>query len=243
MHKRVIDFYERSAGAQYVVIGDGVAMLGNEQLAEPMLCNACEAIIEPAERCVSEIALQADDTFPALENILDASHLKPGSVPLPVKVPFLDTSALARFAASVVWRAAVSKKCSTSLGPYAETLRAYLLDSGARLPAGVHVVTFVHDGRGVNGRPDHALLSPSASRALGCHWHAFSGCGFRFVTSVGGCWPAFLPDLCVERSGVAVLGMADMLLEHVLPLHRAAIPKGKVARQLQDARPGVSNGR
>jgi|GEM_PF-6433006 len=173
-----------------------------------MLCRDCETRIGDCENYVSGIVLQEDGRFPALDAV------KPVSTPAGFEWQLGDTSAatttgaddtarnagfewqlgdasaldvqsIARFAASVIWRASRSETyCGVTLGDKYNAEFANFLLGKAAFPASSRLlVELVNPEK--PPRVDRIVVAPESTRDGGFHVHQFCMVGMWFRLIVG----------------------------------------------------------
>ena len=105
-----------------------------------MLCKDCEQILnKQGEKWVLANCRQEDDSFPLWDKLSSrvpdlASADTPTKVYLAERIPAINISALAHFAASIFWRGSIygwnrNGTVPINLGPFQESFRQYLLGS------------------------------------------------------------------------------------------------------------------
>jgi hypothetical protein len=135
-YRRARDSSNGRATENPIMILDGIAHQTSQQITEYLLCFACEQRLGRDEKYVAGLACQPDGKL-GLEGLLDpVTAVKPrGSRIVSHMQAFqttgLDCRALARFAASVFWRAHVARRTETSAlflwTPQAEALRRFVV--------------------------------------------------------------------------------------------------------------------
>lgn len=189
-YKRVIQ--TGSGDPNPIMIHDDVARRGGRQLAEPMLCGSCEQRISTWENYLAQIAVQSDDTFPALAQAQRV--LSMGTAEIAVfDVSSLDVAIIERFAVSVIWRASASETLfeNVYLGDrYHAELGAFLLDDSATLPSYARLMVELLDAQRSTPRLDRVVLPPHSGNRQGYFVHRFSLFGIVFNLIVGRLRPA-----------------------------------------------------
>lgn len=201
------------------------------QGSEYLLCRSCEDRLEPAERYLSEISVQEDGTFPAFDLITPLPGFGPEAPVADARA--LDCSSIAYFAASVAWRASVSRHYpEVSLGSYEDTFADYLLGRGPFPSSTILVVELVRPPAGQATRPDFFALAPYESRHANGHVHEFTIVGVRFRLFVGR-WrervPALEPFSLAEHKRILLTDgqkVSDLIREAV----QESTPKGKARK-------------
>ncbi len=126
-----------------IVLQGGIAAQKSKQYHEHLLCRACEALIEPAERKVATYVYQPGGGAPfndLVGNVVTATEsgfrfATPGKLSLPD---------LVHFATSVIWRASVSsivKNCTLPV-EQSDQFRRYLLGQESFPDCAACIVTF-----------------------------------------------------------------------------------------------------
>jgi hypothetical protein len=219
--------YATPTSRQPVAVRNGLAMYSGTQYKEYMLCEPCEARFAGWEDYVARICLQEDDRFPALEAVVPIG-------PRSGDASALDCAVIARFAASVIWRASASAQFpEVRLGPYASEIVEYLKDDTARLPERSRLLVELFHMKGyppeIRSVTDHAVVAPGSWRWRGHRDHRFAWFGMWFSLSVGGELPPYLNSMCIERSSRVVLGDGTRHLEAMRELLEKTRPRGKLA--------------
>ena len=193
-YRRARDTTNSIGAPDPIRVSNGVAVQTSEQMKEYLLCEACEQRLCKDENCVSKLAYQ-DDGTPGILRVL-----KPGSVVQAGKringlatraapISHLDCGAIARFAASVFWRAHVAQKNrSESLrlwNPQAEALRKFVLGESA-LPNRMCLTLFVAvDGEDFKTVHSSTLATPASAKRGDDSAHQFIISGLVFNLTTG----------------------------------------------------------
>lgn len=213
-----------------VTVDGDVAVFGGEQAAEYMLCGQCEQRLGRWETYVSGVALQSDDAFPALAAAKSRPTITVGDWQV-ADLSSLDTEAISRFAASVVWRASASQLFSgVSLGAHADSFAAYVLTDGAMLPSSARLLINLLDPPAAP-RIDRVVVAPASSREGGYHVHHFAMFGMWFRLMVGNAIPRSFDEICLARSRRGVITSGAELTRLVATRAHAVTPKGKLAKR------------
>lgn len=200
-----------AGGANPVMVRDDEARLGGEQYAEYLLCRRCEARVGLWDRHVAELALQPNGKFPAVERAPLIGELSGRELQV-VDLSALNVGKIALFAASVIWRASISRTFArVRLGPYEDPIRNYLLDDGSSFPAFARL--FVHIIRPDERTPvDRIVAMPYAGRQDRYHTHRFALFGFLFSLFVGGELPAVFDEACVVKTRRGLIDDGSLLI-------------------------------
>jgi hypothetical protein len=240
-YRRARDTRKVSGSAHPVRIEDGVAIQTSAQISEHMLCNDCEQRLGRDEDYVSKLAYQEDETLGLAKEISSNSivgtGLRMAGVELRgVDISHLDCGALARFAASVFWRAHVARTHSFSQlriwKAQAEALRRFLMQE-APLPHRTCVTMHVPAGDegSLTSIASGMLFTPATGKKGDDSLHQFMVPGLLFNLTTGS---LSRPELCLAcgRSPHATLQhwKSIRILMNAAGMMRDAVPKGRVAR-------------
>jgi hypothetical protein len=228
-YRRVI---QTAAGGKLVNVQGDTAIFGGDQYAEYMLGTGCEQRIGRWETYVSGIALQTDDTFPALTAAKPIPGASNGEWTV-ADASALDVGTIARFASSVVWRASVSKTFGTvSLGEtYEEVFRKYLHDDNVPFPDSARLLVELYDPA-KGPRIDRVVVAPESMKdPHGYHVHQFCIFGMWYRLLVGRLTPSNIDTFCVVKTGRVLLSDGSRLLQSVAKSALAKTPKGSLAKQ------------
>jgi hypothetical protein len=201
--------------ARPVYIHQDAAILTDKQITEYMLCKPCEDRFGVWEKYASKMLVQEDGSFPWVQ----------GTKPMFVttgadQVGWLDSSALeteklAAFAASVVWRASISKDACphVCLGPFEEPFRRHLVGE-APFPTRAHLTVFLH-APSSNGLPpaDRMMTLPKTVKEVGYRRHWFLLCGASFHLHVGSLPPGYAKRLCFVATKHVAIMPSDQIVE------------------------------
>ncbi|WP_437671560.1 hypothetical protein [Sorangium sp. So ce131] len=202
-------------------------MLDERQISEHLLCSDCEQKLGVWDAYAAKVS-RKDTGFIALESAMEIPGLVHGET-VGASISKLDVDALAKFGASVFWRASVcSKLPHTHLGKYEDEFRNYLYDQGT-FPENARLI--LHLLRGTpDGPTDQTLGLVGSTRANGYHMHSFFVFGLWYTLFVGQRSPPSCDKLCLVRTGRVMVGRSnDMLLGIGVPLVTAP-RKGKLAK-------------
>jgi len=211
-----------------VRIRDGIAVITGEQITEHMLCDACERRFGRWEDYVAGISLHPDDSFPALEavKIIGTAGACAWAV---ADASELECDKIARFSASVIWRASVSLAFPhVSLGPYADDIATYLRTDGAPMPdcARLIVELFYLKGR---PRADQGVVGPAVSKEPGFHAHRVYLFGMGLNLCVGGMLPANLAEHCIARHRRVAISDGEHHVQAAFARFAGSAPRGQFA--------------
>ncbi len=214
-----------------VQIADGTAMISGTQISEHLLCPDCEQKVGRWETHVASLALQPDDSFPALDSVLllpdgdlDGFRVADGT-PLP------EPEKIVLFATSVVWRASVSTRFpKVSLGSrYEQDFREYL-QGKATMPSNVRLLVQLIDPK-AGPRSDRLVVHPESKRDGGHHVHQFAVFGMHFYVAVGGQLPTICDQFCFAKTKRVLVSDGRMLLGPAAKSATSAQHKGKLAKR------------
>lgn len=179
-----------------VVVSEEVTVASSDQVTDYFLCNRCEQRFNTGgEKWVAENCWQADGSFPIRE-ILQA--VKPAHVQRDglqfheaAGIDGIDVAQIVYFAASVFWRAAAhqfgpilgTQPQQLVLGPYEDTLRAFLLGNGT-LPKNVALIVTISSETD-EGANELALFPFLRNKKSGATEYAFVIPGIGFQLFVG----------------------------------------------------------
>jgi hypothetical protein len=169
-----------------------------EQPAEHLLCGACDELLGADDVYLAELAYR-DEATAILEDLSVVEAASEGLTSLCTLSPSIDRKRICRFAASILWRAHVSRRVpQCDVGDrYAADLRAYLRRQ-ASFPDHLYLVLVVHLPA-PGGRNTMATLaqSPRSSRERGYYAHTFMNRGFQFLFTAGKDSPETQRALCL----------------------------------------------
>jgi hypothetical protein len=203
----------------------------HRQPREHLLCDDCEERVGICDNYASQVLAQPDGTFPWLAvcrpfarredlEVLDSSGI--------------DTDKLCRFAASVIWRASVSRTevPKLSLGPYEALFRQYLRGETAFPHAAVLAVQLQRPPATDLPPADRIATLPVQKRHNGYSCHNFALCGAAFYLFVGGRIPEALKPHCLARTQRVYAVPSDRLIRELGEMIVTSPAKGAVARRL-----------
>jgi hypothetical protein len=218
-----------------LVFEDGSVLATSKQIAEHLLCPSCEDRFAVFDEYVSNLAYQSNGSSPVPE-LVPYLRVTRDQV---VEAANLDAVKLLHFGLSVIWRAHICRTLNkVTLGPHAEGIRAYLLET-APLPERVHVVAtwYQDEGQALLRRHlmDRVVVQPQMNRASSNHLHWFIVCGLKFEVTVGShAATRSVSELCLHCRQPPRIWVQDPyesgMLEVLRSQARRAIPRGKYAR-------------
>lgn len=202
-YKRLRDYSPSAGNPNPIVITDGRAAQVSNQITEYLLCRNCEQRFGQVESYISEIAYSNDGT-PIPLQILGIKHDTSSRF---VTLTALDIDKIKYFAASVIWRAHVSKR-KLSLGDkYGEDLRSYLHGSGS-FPNNFRISIVILDQPIDSRHPRHNVVAfPTTKIEFGYHRHAFYLCGLYFEVCVGRVMPSVRDEICLNYGKNKLAGL------------------------------------
>jgi hypothetical protein len=186
----------RGSEPQPVLVENGTRRYSGDQDYEHLLCDECEQRFGKWDNHASRLAVQPDGASPALGAIRLLGH------PQPTVENEADGTALgfdtALFAASVIWRAAVSSRGEVRLGPYRDEFRAFLNGDMPYLEHARLMIQVIDP----KGGPLAAEIigHPCTHSASGCREHQFTVPGLLFVFRVGSRVPLRYDRFCFMRT-------------------------------------------
>jgi hypothetical protein len=164
-------------------ITGGVAVQTSQQIREYLLCRSCEGVISKDEDHVSRLAYQTDGTL-GLRKLVETRVFADEELRY-VSAAELVPHAIARFSASVFWRAHVSTQVEFKglrlWKSQAEALRRYTRRE-ADLPWGMSLTAGALVGEG-DGPADHhsfTIIPPGTVRKGDDSFHQFAVAGLLF---------------------------------------------------------------
>lgn len=169
--------------------------------AEHLLCGACDERIAADDVYVADLAYHGDATA-ILNDLTLVEAASEGVTSLCTLGPSVDRARICRFAASILWRAHLSRRVAQcDVGErYAADLRMYLRGEAA-FPAQLYLVFLVHLPAPNGQNPLAALVqAPRSSRQRGYYSHTFMNRGFQFVFTAGRDSPEAQRTLCLHHA-------------------------------------------
>jgi len=209
--------------------GESAAIM-SKQLREYMLCNQCEQVFSVWENYASSMAVQEDRTFPWLSGSPVLAAVGDDKY---VDSSNLDADALCRFAASVIWRASVSRRACPKLwlGKYEGAFKAYLRRE-RDFPGAANLVTYLLTAPRTFLPPaDRIVLTPTQIRHDGYSRYFFVLCGVAFYMFVGPRQPPLYRRRCFARRKHVFTMASDRLMDEVHGFIKASTPRGALARK------------
>ena len=228
--------YKRAHGKNSppVLVEDGKAFYSSDQATEYMLCDDCEDRFGRVERKVSQLVYPHVDArdAPLLDRIGQVQYESHGvRAALPGT---LDTSMLAYFGASVLWRASVSRRVENcQLGTrHNEAFRRYLLEQSEFPQNAVCVVSFVDVPLDDEGHIVTVCSTPVTERMDSFHGHRFTLFGLWYLFAIGNNLPRWCRSFCTVRSQqrFVMLATQSALVEWIGSYAASARPVGRLAR-------------
>ena len=187
----------------------------------PLLCQDCEQrFSKNGENWVLAHCLQEDGTFPLwsilASTLADEWPNNPTRVYYASRIPEIDISALAYFAASMFWRGSIypwnrDGSVPIKLGPFQEPLRQYLMGL-AEFPRSCSLMIAVREARGANS----LTHDPIGGRKGGSHLYTFPMPGLGFSMAVSNNLSAKQREICfVHGPGNPIVAttIVDKLIE------------------------------
>lgn len=225
----VNDVIAPSGPRQPVYVERGNAVLSSKQPTEPMLCRACEARFSRDEGYAKRIVAQSDGSFPFAAD-LDPSPDGDARIAIATRP---DVPSLARFAASLFWRAGESRTYSrTTLGRYGAAFRDYLLGIAPFPDRAVLVVSVLQPRRDIEFILRGSVSDFASTNMRGHHVHAIVLRGMTFHLYVGDV-PQLVTRHCFARTGRVLISDGKALFESLVRDFGGATPRGTLARRSQ----------
>jgi len=221
-----------------------VAIRTSTQVKEYMLCGSCEQLLGRDEDYVSKLALQDDDKTLGLALAVPEDSIRPegrhivgGAWIRTAPISHLDCAALARFSASVFWRAHVSTderlKTLHLWKHQAEALRCFVLGKRV-LPRQMCLAIMVPvEGAFTFTSPiSDSLLMPVTRKQGEDSAHEFMVPGLVFTLTTGASSKPGIPCLVCSASPYASFLSWQALgsLRSAAQAIRTAEPRGKLTR-------------
>lgn len=213
-----------------IKVNDKIAVQSSSQDTEYLLCESCEQRFSGWEKYVSEQARQIDGSFPASSSLRNVQQLADKErVYHLCDASALQIDVISRFAASVIWRASVSKKFDrVQLGErYSGEFRRFLLEDNLPFPSQARLVVEFIDLPTDGPQIDHVIAGPTSEIRGGHHTHMFIVSGIHFKLFVGRILLPQLEHLCFARTGRAQLSTGERVLGNIAKKALNATPKGK----------------
>jgi hypothetical protein len=216
-----------------VHIDSGNSYTSSRQSKEYLLCDECEQRLGKDEGYVRALAAQEDNRL----GLLDLVTPTPSQLPnyLVARLGSLELQAIARFGASVFWRASVSglRDCRglRLWKNQVEELRGYVL---ATRPWSVEMCLMLYGLVEDAGQPSnhgHTTVFPTSYRSGEHGWHQFAVCGLVFTLALGdkvgpmGAIGLTGRDPCIVLCSWKRIGFMVGATETI----RAATPRGRLA--------------
>ncbi len=194
-YRRAFDKDRTNGSPHPIMVRGGVAVQTSEQISEYMLCWPCEQQLGRDEDYVSRLAYREGGTLGFIDALPVGSirssyaedlrmHVRAASIAT------LDCQAIARFAASVFWRAHVARRPKVQAlrlwNPQAEALRRFIRGE-AMLPARmcINVIAIVDEDAMTSVHATTTTL-PSSGPKGDDSFHQFVAAGLLFNLGTGG---------------------------------------------------------
>lgn len=228
-HRRLVRVGETTGMPRTIQVFDDTAMVLATQDSEHLLCAECEQRFGLWENAVARVAVQPDDSFPALDRvavigaaadgrkIADASTLPDDLIP---------------FALSILWRASVcglENYRNVSLGArYNEEFRAYL-HGETPIPDNVRLLVQLLEP--TEPRIDRLIVPPESDAIGAYHRHQFLIFGMYFYVAVGGAGELHLLDEeSLDRNRRVSIGTGDFIRRNLALRVTGVQARGAFAR-------------
>lgn len=194
------------------IISERRAVQMSSQLKAHLFCHDCEQRLNrQGEKWVLANCLKKDGSFPLASVFASRtpdvfSDTNPTRVYFAAKVPEIDCSALAYFAASMFWRGSIygwseDGTVPVKLGPFQESFREYLMRQ-ADFPVDSALLVTVREGKEI----DRLTHAPIGERREFCHVYKFPMPGLAFSLAVGKNIPANFRRSCfVHTTGNPIM--------------------------------------
>jgi hypothetical protein len=211
---RAVYEYCRTADSEPVLMTAKVVMPTSRQLQHPLLCQACEDLLNRGgEKWLLPLLATIEKKFPLLDIIEQfPPDVLDGEVRAYVasRHPAIKIDKLVHFAMGVYWKASIhswrgdSKEPAIELGPYRKSVRLFLRGE-APFPENMHLVVSVQPR-------EEALVSftvPYRSPVREYHGFSFHIPGVVFVLSVGKRLGADMGRICFATNPEHPILVAD----------------------------------
>ena len=204
-YRRAFDKTAKGGAANPIMMTNEVVIQTSEQATEPMLCFACEQLIGGDERYVADLAYR-DGSLGLLGMIPLSSIFKIYAEDLGVfvrgaNIAALNCRAIARFAASVFWRAHVAVRPKVQAlrlwNPQAESLRLFIRGEAVLPPRMCVNMIAIVDGEAMTSVHSTTTTFPSSGSRGEDGFHQFIAAGLLFNLAMG---VHAIPGMCVACS-------------------------------------------
>jgi hypothetical protein len=214
-----------AGSGQFVNLQENVATLSNDQRKDYLLCEPCEQKVGRWDNCASALAKQPNGTIPLL-GMLEPAPMLDGVF----RAPNIDVDALARFGASVFWRASISAAFPKfQLGHDDEEAMRQYLNGESTFPTRARLTLAII--KADDSPVDEVVTSPDGRRADGYrHEHVFVAHGLHFLLSLGSEFPAGIDLICFARTGLVTVSDGHALRDRILSLGADAQAKGALKK-------------
>jgi hypothetical protein len=245
-YRRTRDLTGAVGSPHPIQVKDGVAVQTSAQITEYMLCRGCEELLGRDENYVSKLAYQEDQTLGLAQYVREDAIFSRGLRMLAgvrtraVAISHLDCQAIARFAASVFWRAHVVRTQKFDglrlWKDQAEALSRFVRGE-RRLPDRMCLTLFVPvDGAfALTGVFSSTLFTPATAVKGEDSAHQFLVPGLVFNLTTGS---HSIPELCLACGGsphaLIQHWRSIRVLQNAAEMIGAAEPKGRGARVARD---------
>lgn len=210
-----------------IMINNSVATRGGPQLKARLLCEDCEQLIGRFDAYASKVSTQTNGSFPALETAKRLDYDPLGLVP--ADVSHIETSTLAKFGASVLWRTSASAICPpVQLGTrYEYEIATWLRDPNAAPPA--HLIILVELLDRSDGLPlDRVCYAPLLVSSSPFHSYRFVCFGIAYHLMVGRMRPPRYEKYCILRNPVALISDGAPMAREIASVMRGIDANGGV---------------
>jgi hypothetical protein len=208
-YRRARDPAASNGSTNPILFNKGVVLQTSQQMHEHLLCEACEQLLSEDEDYVSRLAFQEDETL-GLEAMFERAPFVPrsetgdGDGARAIEVSNLNCQSIARFAASVFWRAHVARRPRIDGLRLSETvarnLRRFVLRERA-LPTNICliVLALVDDTETTPMRSlqSTTTMSPSTGEGTLNRYHVFIVSGLMFSLGISA---LAHPEICLACS-------------------------------------------
>jgi hypothetical protein len=204
-YRRAFDKTAAGGAANPIMMKNDVVIQTSEQATEPMLCFACEQLIGGDESYVADLAYR-DGALGLLAVIPLGSIFKTyvedlGAFVRGANIAALNCQSLARFAASVFWRAHVAKRPKVQAlrlwNPQAESLRIFIRGEAPLPPRMCVNLIAIVDGETMTSVHSTTTTLPSSGQRGDDGFHQFIAAGLLFNLAMG---THAIPRMCVACS-------------------------------------------
>lgn len=228
-----------------ILIKNGTARQTSAQITEYLMCRDCEQRLGRDEDYVKRLAFQDDGTLGVMGLVDPSTAIRPAGNPIGVHTrayPLHDLNCLpvARFAASVFWRAHVAKKAKIDSlflwNPQAEALRLFVLGAKS-LPQQMCLGMWaLAEGEELNTVHSRTWSTPSTAKKGADSQHQFIVAGLMFTLTTGTRSRASLCLVCGSPPHLLVQDWRYIrFMRNIADAAGSAEPKGKGAKAARNA--------